>query len=543
MMTGHWQGQGEPCNPSLSLGDLRLAQRPRRRPARCRAARRDDYFEDRGPHALPRHVPEPGPAVRPSQAPRRPDADRARARRCRRTTRFVSVQSHVDEGRRAAAGARRPAPVDAPTCTRRRRSPARASSPARSTAATASASRKSVRAVHVHQGVPRGGRYAEPVTTMTVEIRTSSKRVRGHRRRRLPAHRPDLRFPLDKRLYNDFERGDATPTACRSTSAVRDGLTRRRHHARADREVARRRGGGWKLRGVKLVVNGRRSYARDGDRALAGGRPPHLARAGLPAAARPAARRCRSRSTSGTRTRSSTAATITATSIATTCASAWRWRTCPGRPLRDRRATGGSSLSGRLGDGDGASITYTIETLTPTRRARRSRAAGRGRRRPPPTPPPAPKPDLVISAMGYDATAKYFFTVTNQGAGAARRVHRQRSRRRDRSRLPAWRRARRRRGRSARTCKVATQQAIADSLEQVAETRRGEQHAQLHRDRLPAVTVLVPVACERFRPSRAATPLARPGRSRRAVQESSRACWRVRAAYRRRATERRHRCR
>ena len=37
----------------------------------------------------------------------------------------------------------------------------------------------------------------------------------------------------------------------------------------------------------------------------------------------------------------------------------------PGTSVRDR-ATGGSHLGGRIGDGDGASITYTIETLTPT---------------------------------------------------------------------------------------------------------------------------------------------------------------------------------
>ena len=33
--------------------------------------------------------------------------------------------------------------------------------------------------------------------------------------------------------------------------------------------------------------------------------------------------------------------------------------------------------------------------------------------------PPAPRPDLVISAMDYDPVHGYFFTVTNQGAGAA----------------------------------------------------------------------------------------------------------------------------
>ena len=42
-------------------------------------------------------------------------------------------------------------------------------------------------------------------------------------------------------------------------------------------------GGGWKLRGVKLVVNGRTLYARDAHRALARGQPPDVARAGLPA--------------------------------------------------------------------------------------------------------------------------------------------------------------------------------------------------------------------------------------------------------------------
>ena len=62
-----------------------------------------------------------------------------------------------------------------------------------------------------------------------------------------------------------------------------------------------------------------------------------------------------------------------------TTAAASRWPTRPARPC-ERRATGGSYLSGRLGDGDKASVTYTIETLTPT-------------------PAPPPPPPLVLAPI------------------------------------------------------------------------------------------------------------------------------------------------
>ena len=75
--------------------------------------------------------------------------------------------------------------------------------------------------------------------------------------------------------------------------------------------------------------------------------------------------------------------------------------------------------------------------------------------------------------MGYDASRRsYFFTVKNQGAAAAGAVHRQRPRARGSFADPGpGRRAPRRRRTYRTACKVGdVQQAIADSLGQVAES-------------------------------------------------------------------------
>ena len=104
MMTGHWQGQGEPCDPSFSLnicgsrnglgGDLIGARNAIR-----------DYF-DRSRDVLPGALPVADPALRAGAAERRrlpgllepvpPGRDEVRAR-----------EGDVDEGRRAAPRARR----------------------------------------------------------------------------------------------------------------------------------------------------------------------------------------------------------------------------------------------------------------------------------------------------------------------------------------------------------------------------------------------------------------------------------------------------
>jgi hypothetical protein len=98
---------------------------------------------------------------------------------------------------------------------------------------------------------------------MTVEIRTSSKAFAGTDDGVYLRVAPTLRFRLDKALYNDFERGDRDTYSVPIDGAVLAGLevgdiTRVQIEKSPDGV-----GGGWRLRGVKLVVNGRTLYSRD----------------------------------------------------------------------------------------------------------------------------------------------------------------------------------------------------------------------------------------------------------------------------------------
>ena len=114
------------------------------------------------------------------------------------------------------------------------------------------------------KAVAASGAYRTPVTSMTVEIRTSSSRFSGTDDDVYLRIGSDLRFPLDKSLYDDFERGDRDTYSVPIDGAARAGLTlsdlRRIQIEKSPDGVA----GGWKLRGVKVIVNGRQVYARDG---------------------------------------------------------------------------------------------------------------------------------------------------------------------------------------------------------------------------------------------------------------------------------------
>jgi hypothetical protein len=188
--------------------------------------------------------------------------------------------------------------------------------------------------------------------------------------------------------------------------------------------------GGWRLRGVKLVVNGRTLYSRDGiERWLEDDhrtwRAPDFAQSSPSGAALPITLDLYDEDSNiyggddhGDLNRYDNRRRLALAYV-------------PETPVGDR-ATGGSYLSGRIGDGDKASVTYTIETLKPTPAPLRPVPPVSPEILvepaptpvtpvvvPPPPPPPGPKPDLVISAMGYDDPVKYFFTVKNQGAAAA----------------------------------------------------------------------------------------------------------------------------
>jgi CARDB len=214
-----------------------------------------------------------------------------------------------------------------------------------------------------------------------------------------------LRFNLDKRLYNDFERDDRDTYSVPIDDAVRRGM-----RVGDIREVTIEKArdgiaGGWRLGGVKLFVNGRLLYSkRNINRWLEDDRRTFTA----PDFVRSAPR--------GTKLPvwlrldeddliygSDDQGDINPFDKRRTVAVGYS----PGPPL-ERRTTGGGRHGGRLDDGDEATITYRLETLTPETIREQPQPP------PPPPPPPAERPDLVITRFFYNS-----ITVKNQGAGAA----------------------------------------------------------------------------------------------------------------------------
>ena len=410
MMTGHWQGQGEPCNPSLTrtLCDSRNGLGGDLIGARNAV---NSYFEDRGRTrfrgTFQSLIPLFGQAT--------PNGDLlpiTSSQGLQGTTRFVKlkVTSMKGVGLRSLGDPTLPDQADMYS---------QASIAGQRFQSGEINGRDSFSFPLPYapftfiKAIPVGGRYAEPVTTMTVEIRTSSKLYSGTDDDVYLRIGPNLRFPLDKALYNDFERGDSDTYSVPIDAAVLAGLKvgdiSRVQIEKSPDGV----GGGWRLKAVKLVVNGRTLYGRGGiERWLEDDhrtwRAPDFNQSGPGGPALPVTLDLWDEDSfiyggddHGDLNRYDNRKRL---ALAYT----------PGTRVSER-ATGGSFLSGRIGDGDKASVTYTIETLTPTPA-------------PPPPPPPAlapviepptPKPDLVISAFGYNPTDMYFFTVKNQGAAAA----------------------------------------------------------------------------------------------------------------------------
>ena len=274
MMTGHWQGQGEPCDPGFSLnicgsrnglgGDLIGAR-----------SAVNSYFEDRDRTRFRGTFQ----GLIPLFGQPTPNGDLltvASSQGLQATTRFVQMRVTSMKG----VGLRS---LGDPTLTDRADMYSRATIAGQSFQSGEINGRDSfsfplpyapftfIKAIGV------GGRYAEPVTTMTVEIRTSSKTFAGTDDDVYLRIWPTLRFPLDKSLYDDFERGDRDTYSVPIDGAVLNGLTVGDISRVQIEKSPDGAAGGWRLRGVKLVVNGRTLYSPRRHRALAGGRPPHLA--------------------------------------------------------------------------------------------------------------------------------------------------------------------------------------------------------------------------------------------------------------------------
>lgn len=255
------------------------------------------------------------------------------------------------------------------------------------------------------KAVPRGAVRPEPIESIQVRIRTSSARYAGTDDNVYLRIGREHRFRLDKGLYDDFERGDNDLYSVPIDAATRKGLDlgdlQRVQIEKSRDGIA----GGWKLRGVTLVVNRRTVYRRDGiERWLEDDhrtwRAPDFRPDVRPGTKVPVWLDLREDDLRiyGSDDQGDINPYDARDAVAVGYA--------PGSPRVEADTRGGHRLGGRLGHGgDLASVRYWIDTWDPTL--------------PPgpvikPPPPPAPKPDLIVS----DITPTTF-TIRNQGAGAA----------------------------------------------------------------------------------------------------------------------------
>jgi hypothetical protein len=256
------------------------------------------------------------------------------------------------------------------------------------------------------KAVPAVPNAGEPVESVEVEIKTGDVRFAGTNDDVFVRLGQGLRFNLDKRLYDDFERGDRDTYSVPIDDAVRRGMRvgdiRELTIQKARDGVA----GGWRLGGVKLFVNGRPLYSkRNINRWLEDDRRTFTA----PDFVRSAPR--------GTKIPvwlrldeddlvygGDDDGDINPFDKRRTVAVGY----APGPPLQVT-TTGGGRLGGRLDDGNEATVTFRLETVTPE--------TIREQPAPPPPPPPPPavlRPDLVVTSFFFNGV-----TVKNQGSAAA----------------------------------------------------------------------------------------------------------------------------
>lgn len=266
------------------------------------------------------------------------------------------------------------------------------------------------------RSVPTPNARSTPVTTMTVRVETGDRRSAGTDDDVYLRINGRQRFSLDKAAYNDFERGDDDTYSVPIGNATRAGLT----IGDIDRVVIEKSrdgaAGGWFLKGVTLVVNGRtlvreRSIGRwleDDHRTWAA---PRLVRDHRIEDVVPVWLQLREDDFGP-----QDDGDINRYDRVGTQAIAYR----PG-PAVEGRLRGGSLLRGRLpmGNGDRARLTYRLSTLTAVAPPPPVPPAPPVTTPPPlppdlTPPPPGPRPDLVITALDTRTV-----TVMNRGTAAA----------------------------------------------------------------------------------------------------------------------------
>ncbi len=106
------------------------------------------------------------------------------------------------------------------------------------------------------RSVPVPNQASTPVTSMVVRVETGNRSGAGTDDDVFLRINGNHRFSLDKRLYDDFERGDVDTYSVPIGTATRDGLTVGDIDRVAIEKSRDGRNGAWFLHGVTLVVNG-----------------------------------------------------------------------------------------------------------------------------------------------------------------------------------------------------------------------------------------------------------------------------------------------
>lgn len=252
---GHWQGQGEPCKPSFSLDICGDRNGPGGSLEDLRFAT-NDYFEDRAKTIFRKtwedlilFIADPTP---PSEL-----GEVAPSTEIQKATRFVRLRiDRIREIGDMDVGALDEAEYYAvPTIAGQGFRSATIFGHDDFSFSPPNAPFTFVKAV------ANGAVFAEPLTDLVIEVKTSGSRWSGTDDDVYLRISDSRRFSLDKRLYNDFERGDRDTYAVPIDDAVAAGLTvadvRYLQIEKSPDGVA----GGWKLGGIKVWVNGRLVYA------------------------------------------------------------------------------------------------------------------------------------------------------------------------------------------------------------------------------------------------------------------------------------------
>lgn len=256
LYSGHWQGQGEPLGgtrgPGGSLTDLTLALK--RYFQKGGVVRRGKTLFRRTFERIIRRMADPDPAGEVGPVPSSQDLQRS--------TRLVRLQILAMRGLPRTFGLGDPGPDRADLYVRARI----AGQPFHSAVIHGHDSFSFRRPNHPFtfiKAVPAGGTSDEPVERIEATVRTCSARFAGTDDNVYLRINGGQRFRLDKRLYDDFERGDRDTYSAPIDAAGRDGLTRGRIRLIQIEKSRDGVAGGWKLCGLRVVVNGRTIYANE----------------------------------------------------------------------------------------------------------------------------------------------------------------------------------------------------------------------------------------------------------------------------------------